>query len=170
MTGKTTTSLRMVSPSIMDRLEPRCAQIREANAHLKKVVVQTSVIVRVLAIAALMPPLFPATYLPQLQSASNGLMIMGAGYNAYFLFNWLRTLAEPSGRWVTVSVGVAWLVCATALWFLLAAPGLAECAAGCAAKPPGYTAWYAGLGILSIAMTFNGLLHWAHSALGDSMD
>ena len=138
-----------------------------ADKHLKKIVAQTSVIVCLLAIAALLLSLFASKYTPPLRYVANCLMIIAAGYNVCFLFNWLRSLAQPNSRWVTVFVGVAWLVVSAAVSFVVAVLGYAECAGGCTARPPSATDWYGGLAILGVGVVFNGLLHWLRSFLGD---
>ena len=137
-----------------------------AEKHLKKLVAQTSVIVCLLAIAGLLLSLFASKYTPPLRYAANSLMTIAFGYNLYFLFNWLRALVQPNSRWVTIFVGVAWLVAFAAVSFVVAALGFAECAGGCAASLPSATDWYGGFGILGIGVVFNGLLHWLRSFLG----
>jgi hypothetical protein len=139
----------------------------EAEKHLKKNVAQTSAIVCLLAMGGLLLSLFASKYTPPLRYAADCLMIVAAGYNVYFLFNWLRALTQPNSRWVTVFVGVAWLVVAAAVGFVVAVLGFAECAGGCSASPPSATDWYGGLGILGVGVAFNGLLHWLRSFLGD---
>jgi hypothetical protein len=138
-----------------------------ADKHLKKVVAQTSAIVCLLVIAGLLLSLFAPKYTPPLRYAANCLMIIAAGYNVYFLFNWLRSLAQLNHRWITVFVGVVWLVVSAAVSFVVAVLGFAECAGGCSASPPSATDWYGGLAILGVGVVFNGLLHWVHSFLGD---
>jgi hypothetical protein len=138
-----------------------------ADKHLKKIVAQTSAIVCLLAIAALLLSLFASKYTPPLRYAANCLMIIAAGYNVYFLFIWLRTLTQPNSRWVTVFVGVAWLVVSAAVGFVVAVLGFAECAGGCSAGPPSATDWYGGFGILGVGVVFDALLHWVRSFLGD---
>jgi hypothetical protein len=64
-----------------------------ADKHLKKIVAQTSAIVCMLAIAGLLLSLFASKYTPPLRYAANFLMTIAAGYNVYFLFNWLCSLA-----------------------------------------------------------------------------
>jgi hypothetical protein len=118
-------------------------------------------------IAALFLSLFVSKYAPPLRDAATCLGIIAVGYNLYFLFNWLRSLAQANSRWPTVFVGVAWLVVFAAVSFVVAALGFAECAGGCAAHPPSATDWYGGLAILGVGVVFNGLLHWVRSFLGD---
>ena len=138
-----------------------------ADKHLKKTVAQTSAIVCLLVIAALFLSLFTPKYAPPLRYATNCLGIISVGYNLYFLFNWLRSLAQANSRWPTVFVGVAWLVVFAAVSFVVAALGFAECAGGCSAHPPSATDWYGSFGILGVGVVFNGLLHWVRSFLGD---
>jgi len=138
-----------------------------ADKHLKKIVAQTSAIICLLAIVALLLSLFASKNTPPLRYAADSLMTVAAGYNAYFLFNWLRALAQPNSRWVTVFVGVAWLIVSAAVSFVVAVLGFAECAGGCSARPPSATDWYGGLAILGVGMIFNGLLHWVRSFLGE---
>lgn len=137
-----------------------------ADKHVKKIA-KTGVIVCLLAIAGLSLSLFESKYAPPLRYAANCLMTIAFGYNFYFLFNWLRALTQPNSRWVTVFVGVAWLVVFAAVSFVVAALGFAECAGGCSAQSPSATDWYGGLAILAIGVVFNGLLHWLRSFLGD---
>jgi hypothetical protein len=138
-----------------------------AEGHLKRIVAQSGVIVCLLAIAGLLLSLFVSKYTPPLRYAANCLMTIAFGYNVYFLFSWLRALTLPKSRWVTVFVGVAWLVVFAAVSFVVAAFGFAECAGGCLTRPPSATDWYGGLAILGIGAAFNGLLHWVRSFLGD---
>jgi hypothetical protein len=137
-----------------------------ADKHLKKIAAQTGAVVCLLAIVGLLLSLFASKYTPPLWYAANCLMIIAAGYNVYFLFNWLRALTQPNSRWVTVFVGVAWLIVSAAVSFVVAALGFAECAGGCSASPPSATDWYGGLAILGVGVVFNGLLHWVRSFLG----
>jgi hypothetical protein len=136
-----------------------------ADKRVKKIA-QTSVIVCLFAIAGLLLSLFESKYEPPLRYAANCLMTIAFGYNFYFLFNALRALTQPNSRWVTVFVGVAWLIVFAAVSFVVAAFGFAECAGGCASHPPSATDWYGGLAILGIGVVFNGLLHWLRSFLG----
>jgi hypothetical protein len=138
-----------------------------ADKQLKKFVARTSAIVCLLAIAGLLLSLFASKYTPPLRYADNCLMIIAVGYNVYFLFNWLRALTQHNSRWVTVFVGVAWLVVSAAVSFVVAALGFAECAGGCLEKPPSATDWYGDFGILVVGVVFNGLLQWVRSFLGD---
>jgi hypothetical protein len=138
-----------------------------ADKHLKKIVAQTSAIVCLLAIAALLLSMFASKHTPPLRYAANCLMTIAAGSNVYFVFNWLRALAQSNSRWITVFVGVAWLVVSAAVSFVVAVLGYAECAGGCSASPPSATDWYGGLAILGVGVVFNGLLHWLRSFLGD---
>jgi hypothetical protein len=138
-----------------------------AEKHLKTIVPRTGVIVCLLAIAGLLLSLFESKYAPPLRYAANCLMTIAFGYNVYFLFNWICSLAQANSRWPTVFVGVAWLVVFAAVSFVVAAFGFAECAGGCAAHPPSATDWYGGFGILGVGVVFNGLLHWVRSFLGD---
>ena len=138
-----------------------------ADKHLKKIVAQTSAMVCLLAIAGLSLSLFVSKYTPPLRYAANCLMIIAAGYNVYFLFNWLRALTQPNSRWVTVFVGVAWLVVSAAVSFVVAVLGIAECAPGCSPSPPSAADWYGALAILGVGVVFNGLLHWLRAFLGD---
>jgi uncharacterized membrane protein YtjA (UPF0391 family) len=135
--------------------------------HLKKIGAKTGTIVFLVAIAGLLLSLFESRYAPPLRYAADCLMIVALGYNFYFLFNVLRALTQPNSRWVTVFVGVAWLIVFAAVSFVVAAFGFAECAGGCAAHPPSATDWYGGLAILGVGVVFNGLLHWLRSFLGD---
>jgi hypothetical protein len=137
-----------------------------AEKHLKQFA-QTGVIVCLFAIAGLLLSLFESKYEPPLRYAANCLITIAFGYNFYFLFNALRALTQPNSRWVTVVVGVAWLIVFAAVSFAVAAFGFAECAGGCASHPPSATDWYGGLAILGVGVVFNGLLHWLRSYLAD---
>jgi hypothetical protein len=138
-----------------------------ADKHLKKIVAQTSAMVCLLAIAGLLLSLFASKYTPPLRYAENCLTIIAAGYNVYFLFNWICSLAQANSRWPTVFVGAAWLVVSAAVGFVVAALGFAECAGGCSARPPSASDWYGDLGILGVGVVFNGVLHGVRSFLGD---
>ena len=138
-----------------------------ADKQLKKIVARTSAIVCLLAIAGLCLSLFASKYTPPLRYAANGLMTIAFGYNAYFLFNWICSLAQANSRWPTVFVGVAWLVVFAAGSLAVAAFGFAECAGGCLTRPPSATDWYGGFGILGVGVVFNALLHWVRAFLGD---
>ena len=140
-----------------------------AEKQLKKIVAKTGAIVVLLAIAGLLLSLFESKYEPPLRYAANCLMTIAFGYNVYFLFNWLHALTQPNSRWVTVFVGVAWLVVFAPVCFVVAAFGFAECAGGCAAHPPSASDWYGGLAMLGVGVVFNGLLHWLRSFLGDAI-
>jgi hypothetical protein len=137
-----------------------------ADRHLKKIVAQTGAIVCLLVIAGLLLSLLASKYTPPLRYVANCLMTVAAGYNVYFLLNWLRALAQPNSRGITAFVGVAWLVVSAAVGFVVAVLGFAECAGGCSARPPSATDWYGGLAILGVGVVFNGLLHWIRSFLG----
>jgi hypothetical protein len=143
------------------------AEGRDGNGGVRKIVAQTSAIVCLLAIGGLLLSLFASKYTPPLRYAENCLMIIAAGCNVYFLFNWLRALTQPNSRWVTVFVGVAWLLVSAAVGFVVAVLGFAECAGGCAARPPSASDWYGDFGILGVGVVFNGLLQWVRSFLGD---
>jgi hypothetical protein len=138
-----------------------------ADKHLKKTVAQTSAIVCLLAIAGLLLSLFASKYTPALRYPANLLMTIAAGYNVYFLFTWLCSLAQANSKWPTIFVGIAWLVASAAVGFVVAVHGFAECAGGCSASPPSATDWYDGLAILGVGVVSNGLLHWLRSFLGD---
>jgi hypothetical protein len=138
-----------------------------ADRHLKKIVAQTTAIVCLLAIAALLLSLFASKYTPLLRYAADCLMTIAAGYNVYFLFNWVSSLAQANSKWPTIFVGVAWLVVSAAVGFVVAVHGFAECAGGCSASPPSARDWYDGLAILGVGVVSNGLLHWLRSFLGD---
>jgi len=138
-----------------------------ADKQLKKLVAQTSAIVCLLAIAGLLLSLFASKYTPPLRYAENCLIIIAAGYNVYFLFNWICSLAQANRRWPTIFVGAAWLVVFAAVIIVVAVLGFAECAGGCLTRPPSATDWYGDLGILGVGVVFNGLLHWVRSFLGD---
>jgi hypothetical protein len=138
-----------------------------SDKHVRKIVAQTSVIVCLLAIPALLLSLFASKYTPPLRYAANFLMIIAAGYNVYFLFNWLCSLAQANSKWPTIFVGIAWLVASAAVGFVVAVHGFAECAGGCSASLPSATDWYDGLAILGVGVVSNGLLHWLRSFLGD---
>ena len=140
-----------------------------AEKHLKKIVAQTGAIVCLLLIAALLLSLFASTHTPPLRYAVNCLMTIAAGYNVYFLVNWLRSLAQANSRWIIIFIGAAWLVVSGAVGFVVAVLGYAECAGGCLARPPSATDWYGGLAILGVGVVFNGLLQWIRSFLGDSI-
>jgi hypothetical protein len=138
-----------------------------ADKPLQKIVAQTGATVCLLAIAALLLYLFASKHTPLLRYAENCLIVIAAGYNVYFLFNWICSLAQANSRWATVFVGAAWLVLSAPVCFALAVLGFAECAGGCSARPPSATDWYGDLAILGLGMAFNGLLHWVRAFLGD---
>jgi hypothetical protein len=143
------------------------AEGRDGDGDMRKIVAQTSAIVCLLAIAGLLLSLFASSRAPPLRYAADCLGIIAVGYNLYFLFDWLRSLAQANRRWPTVFVGVAWLVVFAAVSFVVAALGFAECAGGCAEHPPSATDWYSDLALLGVGVVFNGLLHWVRSFLGD---
>jgi len=138
-----------------------------AEKHLKKIFAQTSAIVCLLLIAALLLSLFASKHTPPLRYAANCLMTIAAGYNVYFLFNWICSLSQANGKWIMVFIGAAWLVVSAPVSFVVGVLGYAECAGGCSSRPPGATDWYGGLAILGVGVVFNGLLHWIRSFLGD---
>jgi hypothetical protein len=138
-----------------------------ADKQLKKNFAQTSTIVCLLAIAALLLSLFASRHAPPLRYAANYLGIIAVGYNLYFLFNCVRSLAQANSKWPTVFVGVVWLVVFAAVSFVVATLGFAECAGGCSARPPSATDWYGSFAVLGVGAVFNGLLHWVRSFLGD---
>jgi len=138
-----------------------------ADTHLKKIVARTSAVACLLAIAALLLSLVASKHTPPLRYAVNCLITIGAGYNMYFLFNWLRSLTQPKGRWITVFVGVAWLAVSAAIYFAVVVLGYAEGAGGGSESPPSAADWYGGLAILGVGVVFNWLLHWIRLFLGD---
>src|SRR3982074_1581517 len=110
------------------------------NKEMKRAIAKIGVVISLLVVVILVFSLADG-YTHHLQFVLDVLAIIAVGFNLYFLFKVFRALGLSSRKLTTVFIGTAWLVVYAFLSVIEFAHGFAECAGGCASRPPGAEDW-----------------------------
>jgi len=132
------------------------------SKKMKKVIAQIDIVVSLVVMAMLIVSLGNG-YTHPLQFVLGILGATAVGFNLYFLFKVLRALGVYSRKLTTLFIGAAWLAVNALLSVVEFAYGFAECAGGCAFRPPSPADWLLVLATFVVGLGFNLLLSRVHS-------
>jgi hypothetical protein len=132
------------------------------SKKIKRAIAQIGVAISLIAIVMLIISLGNG-YTHPLQFVFGILAAAAVGFNIYFLFKILRALGVYSRKLTTVFIGAAWLAVYALLSVVEFVYGFAECAGGCASRPPSLADWLLVLATFVVGLGFNLLLSRVHS-------
>jgi hypothetical protein len=132
------------------------------SKKIRRAIAQIGVVISLIVIVMLIISLGNG-YTHTLQFVFSILAAAAVGVNLYFLFKVLRALGLYSRKLTTLFISAAWLAVYAFLSVVEFAQGFAECAGGCASRPPSPADWLLVLATFVVGLGFNLLLSRVHS-------